>query len=112
MGNESTRTIRFSRGVKQGDPLSPILFNLVVDELITEANLRRPGGTITGHRRVSAIDFADDLVLLEDRDIDMAISLDFASRFYTARGMALNLKKCVAISVAKSVIPLFHLWLN
>jgi len=53
------------RGVKQGDLLSPFLFNLVVDELLNELNSGRDGGTLPGSR-VSFVAFADDLVVLDD----------------------------------------------
>lgn len=34
VGNMNTGAIKIQRGVKQGDPLSLVLFNLVVDELL------------------------------------------------------------------------------
>ncbi|KAK9701481.1 Reverse transcriptase (RNA-dependent DNA polymerase) [Popillia japonica] len=76
VGSKRTGLIKVRRGVKQGDPLSPVLFNMVMDELIS---------------------FADDIVLLEDRDIDMPLALDITNAFCAARGMTLNPTKSVAI---------------
>ena len=61
--NESTRPIEILNGVKQGDPLSPLLFNMVMDELITEVNSLNIGIEV-GDAKVSILAFADDLVLL------------------------------------------------
>ena len=33
VGSQSTSPIRITRGVKQGDPIRPVLFNLVTDEV-------------------------------------------------------------------------------
>jgi hypothetical protein len=52
-----------TRGVKQGDPLSPILFNLVLDEIIEGANGATEGVRMSGHK-ISILAFADDLVLV------------------------------------------------
>lgn len=45
--------------------------------------------------------FADDLVLLQDRDVDMPATLDAAETFLSARGMSINPKKCVSISAVR-----------
>lgn len=46
----NTRLINIKRGVKQGHPLSPILFNMVLDELLHklngQPNIGAPWGTV------------------------------------------------------------------
>jgi hypothetical protein len=64
---------RFSvrRGVRQGDPLSPALFNLVVTQVLKEVEpvwQRRGYGTHVGQRtdgkRLTCVAFADDMTLI------------------------------------------------
>lgn len=76
LGGHNTKEISFNRGVKQGDPISPILFNIVMDEFIETSNARGHGGTIYGNTKVATLAFADDVVLLEDSPEQMMVSLD------------------------------------
>ncbi|CAH2017715.1 unnamed protein product [Acanthoscelides obtectus] len=99
VGQETTRDIGFSCGVKQGDPLSPLLFNLVIDELLAGLNNGERGGTILPGVRVSAMAFADDIVLLEDQEENIPLVLDEIVEFAKSKGMALNPKKCSAMVV-------------
>lgn len=50
------------RGVKQGDPISPLLFNMVLDELICDLDGQR--GLSVGQANMSCMAYADDLLLL------------------------------------------------
>lgn len=54
--------MRPTTGVKQGDPLSPLLFNLVIDRLLR--SLPEEIGATLGEGQINAIAFADDLILL------------------------------------------------
>lgn len=60
-GDWASHTIHPTCCVKQGDPLSPVIFNLVVDPLFS----RLPGeiGVRVGNSILNAMGYADDLVL-------------------------------------------------
>ena len=83
-----------TRGVKQGDPLSPVIFNLVIDQLLRSV-LQECGSTYNG-KTVRAMAFADDLVLLADSPIDL---LDWASTVLGTCGLLLNTNKCHIVSI-------------
>lgn len=46
VGNTLTEKVRISICIRQGDSLSPILYNLVIDQLIHDINDR-----VRGHRK-------------------------------------------------------------
>jgi hypothetical protein len=46
VGNEQTRPLRILRGVRQGDSLNPLLFNVVVGELLEKFNSNYRGGSL------------------------------------------------------------------
>lgn len=114
VGHCTTAHMAMRRGVKQGDPLSPLLFNLVMDELLDRLEQSGLGGSL-GTAKIPALAFADDLVLMEDSDVAMTQLLDMAADFFSARGLEINASKCAAISASplegKSVVrtrPIFR----
>jgi len=102
VGDKTTRKLNIRRGVKQGDPLSPLLFNIVLDELLVQMNDKYRGGALEDDQRVTLMGFADDLILLSDRQLEVPLILDDLFRFLGKRGMAINPKKCAALSASTS----------
>lgn len=49
VGGKFTRRIKINAGVKQGCPLSPLLINSVINELLKELNRRRSGSKLVIH---------------------------------------------------------------
>ena len=87
-----SQKIWIRRGVKQGDPLSPILFNLVVDQLLRRLEKSGYGIAIDG-KLLCCLAYADDLLLF-GRDVQEIEALaQLAVEYYSEVGLAINAKK-------------------
>jgi hypothetical protein len=76
-------------GLVQGNPLSPLLFNLFVSDLPTGAGV--PVGNVG---RVPDLKFADDVVVLADSVSALRRTLARIERWCARNGMALGAAKC------------------
>lgn len=94
------RSVPVTRGVRQGDPLSPALFNLVIDGLLRSL----PGhiGWRLGDAHVNALAFADDLVLCASTPDGLQELLNAAEAYLNPRGLAFNVSKCSSLSLVAS----------
>ena len=67
VGSQTTRTKDVNSGVKQGCPLSPLLFNLIMDELLERLKTKKIGVQI-GEELITFMAFADDLDLVTEHN--------------------------------------------
>jgi len=69
------------KGLGQGDPLSPILFNIIVDMLAILINHAKDEGQVTRivphlvDGGLSILQYADDTILFMDHDIEKATNM-------------------------------------
>jgi len=82
-----------ARGVRQGCPLSPLLFNLLLADLEEEMGKIKWGGIKIGERRVYTLSYADDMVLLAENEGEMRSMLERLERYLDRKGLELNAGK-------------------
>ena len=83
MNNKIGPYIKSYKGVRQGDPLSPILFNFVADCLTRMVHQAQENGLITGlishiiPKEVAVLQYADDTILFLKHDVQGAVHMNF-----------------------------------
>lgn len=100
-GKSTTCKIPINRGVKQGDPRSPLLFNMIMDEFL--CSIPESAGIQLGNRRVLALAYADDILLLAKCQSGVRQLLKMFETFCFSRGLDINAAKCAAMVV--EVVP-------
>lgn len=85
-----------SRGVRQGDPLSPVIFNMIMDCLLRALPVEV--GAELGNAKVSASLFADDIVLMAASVPGLQSLLNISGSFLGSCGLTINVQKSQTIS--------------
>lgn len=93
------KVTKCGRGVRQGDPLSPLLFIMVMEEIVREA-LPEVGFDLDG-QRVDSLAYADDLVLLAEKSPRLQEKLQRLTEALRKAGMSLNARKSYGLTITK-----------
>ena len=90
--------INVNRGVKQGDPLSCFLFNLVVDRCLRKLDPLL-GIELSSDVRVRHLAFADDIVLLSEKPALLQRLVDQFTTEASSVGLEANAEKCASMDI-------------
>ena len=88
------RLVSCSRGVRQGDPLSPLLFSAVMREATSALG---PGAPSFGGVEVGHVAYADDLVVLATSPTELTARVERLQQRLSAAGLSLNTGKSRAL---------------
>ena len=97
-----TTDIPIRAGIKQGCPLSPLLFNLALEALLPILNTCSTGYTLESGTTVKQLVFADDLCLVATTKSDIEGQLALVKEFCDWSGLSLNIRKCGCLSAINS----------
>lgn len=95
-GNNHTGDIPIKRGVKQGDPPSPFIFNCILDEFLAKAH--HEYGVKINNVFVSTIAYADDIILLSENSKDVQFLIYDLTNALAQKRLIINATKCTALS--------------
>ena len=100
VNNDLGHYFQTKKGLRQGDPLSPILFNIVADMLTIMINRAKLDGQIEGviphlvDGGLSILQYADDTILFMEHDPEKALNMKLIlSAFEQLSGLKINSHK-------------------
>ena len=75
IGNNTTNFFPYSKGVQQGNPLSPLLFNICINDIFLKIK-NESLVTLDNEYFFNAMNYADDLIIFSTTEDGLQSSLD------------------------------------
>ena len=89
-----TEFFDYTKGVRQGCPLSPLLFNLYVNDLIDTINKNSTTDVyLNANNKINALMYADDLVLISETKEGLQRQIDSLHEYCKKWKLSINIKK-------------------
>jgi hypothetical protein len=98
---EYSEQAKVGRGVRQGCPLSPLLFNIYIEEIIKEALEDLEEGIKVGGMWIRALRFADDQAMMAGSQEGLQTMMDRLNTTSKEYGMRINKKKTKVMRISK-----------
>ena len=93
LNNSIGEWFRTTVGIRQGCVLSPTLFNIFLERIMTDALNDHEGTVSIGGRNITNLRFADDIDGLAGREDELADLVERIDKTSTAFGMQINAEK-------------------
>lgn len=100
--NQLTEPIAVEQGIRQGDSLSPALFNIVIDEVINKVTSKR--GYRMGQKQISIVCYADDAMIAANSEDELQILLHTFNQAAKQYNMSISTAKTKCMTISKTPI--------
>ena len=106
VNNMKTKPIQLLRGVIQGSPLSPTLYNVSTDHILRELSEKEITNKygynlVNGLPPITVLGFADDTVIIGKNQSSVVELTRMALQRFNEIGLEINLEKSIAITIKK-----------
>lgn len=101
-GGKLTENIPVNTGVKQGDSLSPTLFNLVMNKIIESVKFME--GYKLGNHNFNIVCYADDAVLIADNEDNLQRTLHKFNNAAEEYNMTISVEKTKCLTASKEPV--------
>jgi len=92
--NKLSKPVEINKGVRRGCPLSPTLFYIYLDEIITKwQNHNITGIKLSKNQQLSTLLFEDDQVIIADTEDNLQKSAHKLNQIITEYGLTVSLEK-------------------
>ncbi len=102
VGQSLSEKFEYKRGVRQGCPTSPVLFNLFIDDLLDPIDPIYVPGLSNGIRGLM---FADDTVIFADSPEELTSKLSLVKAWMVENDMEVNPSKCGVMVIGEQEPP-------
>ena len=100
---EMSEWFEVKQGVRQGCPLSPWLFNIFLDMVVREARTNFHGGVKLDTCQVQVLLFADDTVLVTEREEDLQHNIRALQTAVKEHKLAVNWTKTNTMAIGREI---------
>ena len=92
-------------GLRQGCPLSPLLFNCFINDVALKIKAVGKGISIDDNERICILLYADDIVLIGENETDLQTMLNELSNWCEDNRMAINNSKSKVVHYRPDSVP-------
>lgn len=104
------KTVWTDRGLKQGCPLSPLLFALYISDIDKVMEGNQSGGIVIGRRKIFLLAFADDICLIADRPNELRFMLKVLDRYSDRNDLVVNADKSKVMQFSRGGMISKQVW--
>ncbi|XP_043468318.1 uncharacterized protein LOC122502364 [Leptopilina heterotoma] len=110
IGKKLGKVFWLGRGLRQGCPLSPLLFNVLMSDLEEKMYKRGKGGVILGSKRIFSLAYADDVVLMAEEVNGMKLLLNEFEKYVREKDLSVNVDKTKVLRFRKRKRKEYEVW--